>query len=218
MLPSLGEDSVTLRSIGAVASDVVRVTGDQVDPPPVAAIKGSLRMVGECCPLIHGPMQEVPLELRIMVDGTVLVLPAATLARIRSHVLAHHKLNSGREAAEKELLPLWLVRHPASEDSADQDHGREEFEDRVSELASFKMFCNAWWPAVSAPATRPASRYRTDQASCSPILSDRECERLSASYQDAGDWTAATAPCSMNWSICSGAPDAGRPELPAHRS
>ena len=55
--------------------------------------------------LMHEPMQEVPLELRIMVDGNVLVLPAATLARIRSHVLAHHKLNSGREAAEKELPP-----------------------------------------------------------------------------------------------------------------
>ena len=33
VLPSLGEDSVTLRSIGAVPSDVVRITGDCVDPP-----------------------------------------------------------------------------------------------------------------------------------------------------------------------------------------
>ena len=153
VLPSLGEDSVTLRSIGAVASDVVRITGDRVDPPQVAAIKGSLRMVKLLRRLVHEPIQEVPLELRIMVDGTVLVLPTATLARIRSRVLAHHRLNSGREAAERELLAaLWRVRHPDSEDSIDHDHEREEFEDRVSDLASFKMFCNAWWPAVSAPA------------------------------------------------------------------
>ena len=83
----------------------------------------------------------------------MLVLPATTLARIRSHVLAHHKLNSGREAAEKELLSaLWRVRHPDAEDSSDRDHERADFDDRVSDLASFKMFCNAWWPAVSAPA------------------------------------------------------------------
>ncbi len=193
VLPSLGEDSVTLRSIGAVASDVVRVTGDRVDPPPAAAIKGSLRMVKVLRRLIHEPMQEVPLELRIMVDGTVLVLPAATLAHIRSHVLAHHKLNSGREAAEKELLTaLWRVRHPDSEDNVDHDHGREEFEDRVSELAAFKMFCNAWWPAVSAPAalTRLAESELTKRVA-TPILSDRECELLSTSYQSAADWTAA---------------------------
>ena len=34
VLPSLGEESVTLRSIGAVASDVVRLRGDRVDPRP----------------------------------------------------------------------------------------------------------------------------------------------------------------------------------------
>ena len=104
VLPSLGEDSVTLRSIGAVASDVVRLTGDRVDPPRVAAIKGGLRMVKVLRRMVHEPPHEGSLELRIMVEGTVLVVPAATLARIRSHVLAHHKLNSGREAAEKELL------------------------------------------------------------------------------------------------------------------
>ena len=143
---------VTLRSIGAVASDVVRITGDRVDPPPVAAIKGSLRMVKVLRRLVHEPLQEMPFELKITVDGNVLVLPPTTLARIRSQVLAHHKLNNGREAAEKELLSaLWRVRHPDAENS-DRDHERADFDDRVSDLASFRMFCNAWWPAVSAPA------------------------------------------------------------------
>jgi DNA helicase IV len=193
VLPSLGEDSVTLRSIGAVASDVVRLTGDRVDPPRVAAIKGSLRMVKVLRRMVHEPPHEGSLELRIMVEGTVLVVPAATLARIRSHVLAHHKLNSGREAAEKELLTaLWRVRHPDAEDRADHDHEREEFEDRVSELASFKMFCNAWWPAVGAPAAlaRLADVELLKRISAS-VLSDAECELVSASYRDATDWTAA---------------------------
>ncbi|HLM20830.1 MAG TPA: UvrD-helicase domain-containing protein, partial [Propionibacteriaceae bacterium] len=193
VLPSLGEDSVTLRPIGAVASDVVRITGDRVDPPPAAAIKGSLRMVKVLRRLVHEPVQEIPLELRITVDGTVLVLPAATLARIRSHVLAHHKLNRGREAAEKELLAaLWRVRPVDLEEGSDNDHEREEFNDRVSDLASFKMFCNAWWPAVSAPTAlaRLADVELLKRISTS-VLSDMECELLSASYRDAPDWTAA---------------------------
>ena len=193
VLPSLGEDSVTLRSIGAVASDVVRITGDRVDPPQVAAIKGSLRMVMLLRRLVHEPFQEVPHELRIMVDGTVLALPTATLTRIRSRVLAHHRLNSGREAAERELLAaLWRVRHPEPQDSIDHDHEREEFGDRVSDLASFKMFCNAWWPAVSAPAAlaRLADVELIKRVGRS-VLSHADCELLSASYRGAADWTAA---------------------------
>jgi DNA helicase IV len=193
VLPSLGEDSVTLRSIGAMASDVVRITGDQVDSPQVAAIKGSLRMVKVLRRLVYEPMQEVSLELRITVGGNVLVLPAATLTRIRSHVLAHHKLNSGREAVEKELLnAFWRVSYPDPEERADHDHEREEFDDRVSELASFKMFCNAWWPAVSAPAALARlADVELLKRVATPVLSDAECERLSASYREATDWTAA---------------------------
>jgi len=193
VLPSLGEDSVTMRSIGAVASDVVRISGDRVDPPGVAAVKGSLRMVQVMRRLVHEPLQEVPLELRITVEGTVLVLPAATLTRIRSRVLAHHKLNNGREAAERELVTaLWQIRYSDSEDGADHDHGREEFEDRVSELASFRMFCNAWWPAVSAPtALARLADIELAKRVATSILSDDECELLSASYHDATDWTAA---------------------------
>ncbi|HEY9468605.1 MAG TPA: UvrD-helicase domain-containing protein [Propionibacteriaceae bacterium] len=193
VLPSLGEASVTLRSIGAVASDVVRITGDRVDDPQTAAIKGSLRMVKVLRRLVQEPPQEVPLLLRITVDGNVLGLTADTLARIRSQVLAHHKLNTAREAVEKELLKaLWRVWSPDSDDALDHDQELEEFGDRVSELASFRMFLNAWWPAVSAPQalSRLADVELLKRISTS-MLSNAECEVLSASYRDATDWTAA---------------------------
>ena len=193
VLPSLGEASVTLRSIGAVASDVVRITGDRVDDPQTAAIKGSLRMVKVLRRLVQEPPQEVPLLLRITVDGNVLGLTADTLARIRSQVLAHHKLNSAREAVEKELLKaLWRVWTPDSDDALDHDQELEEFGDRVSELASFRMFLNAWWPTVSAPQalSRLADVELLKRISTS-MLSNAECEVLSASYRDATDWTAA---------------------------
>ena len=80
VLPSLGEESVTLRSIGAVASDVVRVRGDRVDPPAVAAVKGSLRMTKILRRLVQEPLQQGPLELRVTAKGHVLVLRASVLA------------------------------------------------------------------------------------------------------------------------------------------
>jgi DNA helicase IV len=193
VLPSLGEDSVTLRPIGAIASDVVRISGDLLDDPQTVAIKGSLRMVKVLRRLVQEPPQEVPLELRITMNGNVLVLPADMLARIRSQVLAHHKLNTAREAVEKELLKaLWRVWKPDSDDVLDSDQEREEFGDRVSELASFRMFLNAWWPAVSAPQalSRLADVELLKRISTS-ILSNAECEVLSMSYRDATDWTAA---------------------------
>jgi hypothetical protein len=83
--------------------------------------------------LLHEPPQEVPLELRITVQGDVLVVSADTLARIRSQVLAHHKLNTGREAVAKELLSaLWRNSRWAEDvDPADHDHERAEFYERV---------------------------------------------------------------------------------------
>jgi hypothetical protein len=136
----------------------------------------------------------LPLELRITVQGDVVVLPADTLARIRSQVLAHHKLNTGREAAAKELLSaLWRnSQWSDTVDPADDDHERAEFYERVSDLATFKMFLNAWWPTLSAPEAlaRLADGELLRRISRS-ILSDEECALLSASYRDAPDWTAA---------------------------
>ncbi|HET9647192.1 MAG TPA: UvrD-helicase domain-containing protein [Microlunatus sp.] len=193
VLPSLGEDSVVLRSIGAVAADVVAVSGDAVDPAPVAAIKGSLRMVPVLKALVHTPPQSVPLELRLTLKGHVLALRPATLERIRGEVLAHHKLNAGREPAEKALVAaLWRSR------PAELDLERDEFEEEVRTHPAFRMFGNAWWPTMSAPAVLqrladPALAARV----AGPNLSQTEQELLSASYrglsghQGPPPWTAA---------------------------
>jgi hypothetical protein len=191
VLPSLGEESVTLRSIGAVASDVVPVTGDRTDPAPVAAIKGSLRMVPILRRLVHEPHESLPLELRLSWRGHVLVLAPESLPRIRGEVLAHHRYNHGRDAAERALLgALWRIR------PEDEDIEREEFEDQLGDTAPFQMFCDAWWPAVSAADTLrrladPALLLRLSGS----ILSNAECTLLAESFAPASgtapDWTAA---------------------------
>jgi hypothetical protein len=192
VLPSLGEDAVTLRSIGSVASDVVRMRGDRIDSADVLSIKGSLRMVQVLKRLVAEPPQAMPLELRLTVRGEVLALNAEALARIRTDVLARHKLNTGREAAETALLnALWRSR------PRELDLEREEFDDIVSDTAAYRMFCNAWWPPLSAPAAllRLADPQLMARAAAS-VLSRAEQQALSASYRDpalqeGGEWTAA---------------------------
>ena len=195
VLPSLGEDSVTLRSIGAVASDVVRITGDRVDDPATAAIKGSLRMVQAAAPSGHtSHRRRCRWSCGSPSRETCWLSRPSTLARIRSQVLAHHKLNTGREAVAEGTAerPVAQLQWAEEVDPADDDHERAEFYERVSDLATFKMFLNAWWPTFSAPEAlaRLADVELLRRISRS-ILSDEECELLSASYRDAPDWTAA---------------------------
>jgi DNA helicase IV len=191
VLPSLGEDAVTLRSIGGVAADVVQLRGERVDDAAVATIKGSLRMVAVLKKLVNEPWQDVPLELFVTLQGDVLRLGAAELSRIRADVLAHSTLNTGREPAERALLnALWRKR-------GDIDLERDDFDERVSDSAAFAVFTNAWWPRVSATdaLARLASSSLTARLT-SGILSADDAELLSASYRDrrdSQDWTIADA-------------------------
>jgi DNA helicase IV len=190
VLPSLGEVAVTLRSIGSVAADVVDLRGERSDPAAVATIKGSLRMVAVLKRLVNEPWQDVPLELFVTLQGHVLRLGASELARIRSDVLAHHKLNAGREPAERALLAaLWRKR------PTELDLEREDFDERISDNATFAVFANAWWPRVSATdaLARLASPALASRLA-SGILTADETEALSASYrgrQGGYDWTIA---------------------------
>ena len=179
VLPSLGEESVTLRAIGAVASDVVRVSADRVDPAPAASVKGSLRMVRLLKRLVAEPPHAVPLELRLTLKGHVLILSPDVLAPLRSDVLAHHKLNQGREAASRALLAALWQRCPE-----ELDLERDEFDDQVSETAAFKMFLHAWWPTVTATAmlARLADP-RLMARVAGGVLTPAEQERLSATYR-----------------------------------
>ena len=191
VLPSLGEDAVTLRSIGAVAADVVELRGERADDAAVATIKGSLRMVAVLKRLVNEPWQDVPSELFVTLQGDVLRLGADELTRIRSDVLSHTKLNAGREPAERALLnALWRKR-------GDTDLERDEFDEKVADSAAFAVFTNAWWPRVSATdaLARLASSTLTARLTAG-ILSADDAELLSASYRDRQgprDWTIADA-------------------------
>ena len=134
----------------------------------------------------------MPLELSLTIAGHVLRLGADELTRIRADVLAHAKLNAGREPAEQALLSaLWRQARRTL------DLERDDFDDRVTDSAAFAMFSNAWWPRVSAPdaLARLAVAGPAGAASPAPLSAD-DAELLSATYRDrqgSRDWTVADA-------------------------
>lgn len=101
VLPSLGEDSVALKAIGAVASDVLGLTSERVDAAAAATVKGSLAMLPVLRRLVRMPLIDDPeaLRARVTVKGEVLTLTEPELARIRDQVLASTKMNRGRGQA-----------------------------------------------------------------------------------------------------------------------
>ncbi len=147
VLPSLGEDSVTLRSIGAVASDVLGFAADRNDDAAAAGIKGSLRMAPLLKRLVDLPLVDPGPEgarLLLTVKGEPVGLDAAALDRLRREVLSRHKVNRAREAAEKALLAQLADQVPE-----ELELDRETIDDLITSSAQWRMFINAWWPTLT---------------------------------------------------------------------
>ena len=188
VLPSLGEDSVTLRSIGDVAADVLPVEGERIDTAEAARIKGSLRMLPLLRRLVDEPLQaDTAQRLQVTVKGYALTLDSATLQGIRQRVLRHHKVNNGGDAAAKGLLEaLWELKP----DELDVD--RDAFDELVSDNANWRMFQHAWWPALSA--TRVLARLGDLELLdrlAADILDETGRRTLAESYTAGREWSIA---------------------------
>lgn len=149
VLPSLGEDSVTFKSIGHVATDVLDFGSQRVDRAEAATVKGSLKMVTLLKRLVERPLSdyESDTELIVTAKGEVFKLSQSQISKIRSQVLANKKLNQGRDTAYKMVLDALYAQFPTD---LDAEMTRERFEDVVSLQRNFTNFMNTWWPAISA--------------------------------------------------------------------
>jgi DNA helicase IV len=144
VLPSLGETSVTLRSLGEVV-DGVKATHH--DDAVAAAAKGSARMIPVLRRLASSPQSGEPTEFRYFYKDDVLTLDTRELAAIRRGLLANLKRNRAYSRVPAAVATaLW---HKVSGERA-LDKGEGGFLDTVSSDDRFAEFIEAWWPPVEA--------------------------------------------------------------------
>ena len=142
VLPSLGEDTAELRPLGGVVDGIET---DRLDPPALAALKGSPRMRRFLQRLVRQAPPDAPTELRLVYGGQVLRIGPEQLARARGHLedRVQHINAGGPEARRGLVAALWLVRPEGvawtTRPFASELYQRDEFE----------RFARAWWPVLA---------------------------------------------------------------------
>ncbi|GAB3153051.1 AAA family ATPase [Micromonospora sonneratiae] len=181
VLPSLGEETATLHSLGSLFPGVVAV---RTDPAATAAVKGSLRMRQVLRRAVRDAVPDGPGELRLLYRGELLRLTTAELDTIRTRALSGGgRRNEVRRAGFDGIFnALWaqVRRLPVG-----RLPGQREFEDDLSEREEFRDFLKAWWPRlhpwhVLGWLARP-ERLRAYSAG---ILSRAETRLLAESYRN----------------------------------
>jgi len=184
VLPSLGEETVTLRSLGDIAAGV---TAERLDHPAVAAIKGSLKIRRVLARAAHDVIPDAPTQLRAFVDGRAIRLDSAELDSVRVQVLHSHQRNHARRAATQALAEAAWAANPGSE--------RWVFVDKFLDHMNVEAFVRQWWRPLDAREVLLwlADPERTRRYAAE-ILNDAESALLSDSIQaaiDTGTWSVA---------------------------
>ncbi|MPZ26231.1 MAG: AAA family ATPase [Micromonosporaceae bacterium] len=145
VLPSLGEQSATLRALGEL---VEGVRASQADPSPLAALKGSLRMLTVLRRAVKEQVPDAPTEFRLAWHGALLRLDHQALERIRRRVgSGRRRRNEVRRAAFDQIFDaLWD--EVTEQVPAARRRPRPEFEDQLSDRPEFRSFLRAWWPLL----------------------------------------------------------------------
>jgi DNA helicase IV len=146
VLPSLGENTVSLRAVGQLVDGVAATA---VDDTEVAAIKGSLRIRGVLSRAVRDRVPGAPTTLRVFVGGTAIELDPQALDGVRRTVLRRHKRNRAVGEARKALVAALWDRFP--DDVRTGRYGDPAaFSDAVTDLPEFTSFLAAWWPPLPA--------------------------------------------------------------------
>lgn len=142
VLPSLGETSVTLRSLGEVVDGLRAARHDE---SVAAAAKGSSRMVKFLSRAAAAPMPGSPTEFRYFFKDDVLRLNSEQLDRIRRQLLSGAKRNRAYDKAPVALIDaLW--RQVRGERALEK--GKEDFVEIITTDDRFVDFVEQWWPPV----------------------------------------------------------------------
>jgi DNA helicase IV len=146
VLPSLGEDTVTLRSLGEL---VVGVHATRHDGPELAATKGSLRMARVLARVARDEAPDSPARLRVLYRGELLELDRQALTETRRNLLgAPGALRNAVRPKAAGLILDALWRRSTELLPAHRTQRREEFAQEIAETREFRDFMRAWWPVL----------------------------------------------------------------------
>ncbi|WP_026425382.1 HelD family protein [Actinokineospora inagensis] len=188
VLPSMGEDNVELRSLSDLLDGSAAA---RVDPAPVAAVKGSLRMRRVLKRAIREAPADAPTELRIVYRGEVIKLDARDLAAVRSTVHnGRRPPNQSRvDAAEALLEALWRK----ADSYEDFPVKRADLVHELGERIDFHRFVVMWWQLVTpAEVLRGLSDRRRLARAAGRVLSRSEVDMVADSLADpSAGWSVA---------------------------
>ncbi|GGR79111.1 DNA helicase [Micromonospora fulviviridis] len=144
VLPSLGEETATLHSLGSLFPGL---SATRTDPPEVAAVKGSLRMRRVLERAVRDAVPDSPTELRLLYRGELLRLERAELDAVRDRALSRGaRRNEVRRAAfDAVLAALWAQARTLRVGRLPE---QPAFEDEIIERPEFREFLKAWWPRL----------------------------------------------------------------------
>ncbi|MEW2590988.1 AAA family ATPase [Micromonospora aurantiaca] len=144
VLPSLGEETATLHSLGSLFPGL---SASRTDPPDVAAVKGSLRMRRVLERAVRDAVPDSPAELRLLYRGELLRLERQALDAIRDRTLARGaRRNEVRRAAFDAVLAALYAQ--ARTLRVGRLPEQPAFEDEIIERPEFREFLKAWWPRL----------------------------------------------------------------------
>ncbi|MBB2894157.1 AAA family ATPase [Flexivirga oryzae] len=137
VLPSLGEDSVTLRSLGDLLDGM---TATRLDSPDAAEVKGSTRVRQVLARASRDIAPGAATQFRAMVAGHPIRIDAPELTRIRRQVLRHHQHNAAASAATAALAEVAWTQVGTGE--------RPDFIDRFTDHREVEAFVRDWWRPI----------------------------------------------------------------------
>ncbi|WP_198587277.1 HelD family protein [Glycomyces xiaoerkulensis] len=140
VLPSLGEETAALYSLGELYAGVEATRQDR---PEVAAVKGGTVMLPVLRRLVRQTPPGAPDELRLTYKGEVFRLDAAELAAARARVFEkEQRPNLAKtEAGRALLVALWRKVKPVIPEIEPAKFSRE-----LGSRGEFLAFLDHWWP------------------------------------------------------------------------
>jgi DNA helicase IV len=191
VLPSLGEQTAALRSLGGL---VEGVRASRHDPANLAAIKGSLDLLPVLSRAVRATPADTPREFRATYHGHVLRFDGRLLDQLRQRALDRNQYpNAARTNAASvmveaawEQLPQDLRERRRTE--------RTIFDRELRDRTEFELFMERWWPHRTAAevlrsCADPAALARFGR----DLLTPDQVDALAASF-DAADFSVEDVP------------------------